>query len=86
MKSGIHTINTEAQILLTSRELQLLHHLCSYDNAKWAKQCETTYYHGGVSVDEATKFLDMLRAVTGQQMELIRRHGELLFKSDQVEP
>lgn len=79
MKTGTHTIEVEAQIILNRRELQLLHHIFSYDLGM--KGFISSHYAGGVTEKELTEFAQMVRGKTANLIDQIEDAKTKLFKN-----
>jgi type I site-specific restriction endonuclease len=79
MKCAITKIEVEGSFTVTARELEVIHHIMSYDNKKeFIKGMVSGHYHGGVSAEEMEKVMNDLRDVTGV---LINKNKQVaLFK------
>lgn len=75
-------VEVTTRLLLSKRELELLHHICSYDNKeKFAKGAESSHYHGGVKASEIVAFMEMLRKVTGEVMHHLDQPETKIFRN-----
>ena len=85
MKAGTYSINVEAQLILNQRELQLLHHVFSYNHGDvaitLANNSESKYYGGGVTAAELMDFFKNIRAQTDALMNQIQNSKEQIFKN-----
>lgn len=68
MDIKISKVTVESALILSAREVELLHHVSSYDMEKFAKERTSGHYHGGVTADEIVKFFKTVREKTGQLM------------------
>lgn len=67
MQLKITKIDIESALLLTGREVELLHHITSYDNESFAKTRATTAYQGATK-EEILELMKDIREKTGQLM------------------
>lgn len=85
MKAGTHSIEIQAQLLLTRRELQLLHHISTYDHGAIAERVAETvvsaHYAGGVTKSEVVEFFQKMRSETSSLMAQIENAKTVLFKN-----
>ena len=80
MKTETAAVEIHARLVLNRRELQLLHHLFSFDNKKdFAKGVAHSSYGGGVTAKEAEDFMDHIHTITGLYIDKITEQSKLLF-------
>lgn len=79
MRCEITKIDVQSAFIVSARELEIIHHIMSYDNKKeFIKGMVSGHYHGGVSAQEMEKVMNDLRDVTGN---LINKNKQVaLFK------
>lgn len=65
MKAGKVDVAVTATFSLTGREIQLLHHMLSYDNDAWVNGMQSSHYQGGVTKEEMRGLLGSMKALTG---------------------
>lgn len=80
MKALAHSIEVEATIAFSARELQLLHHFFSY-STEHLKGITSSYYAGGVTTKELEEFQSKVRAETAKMMKHIQSTKEILFQN-----
>lgn len=81
MKAGAHKIEVEAQLILTTRELELLNHIAAYDHAEIAAKAESRSYANGVTKEEVSAFFKLLQSETASLMRMIEVHRKVLFST-----
>lgn len=83
MKIESYKVEVEAKLILNRRELELLHHICSYDQGAalelLAVNAESGHYAGGVTKEELKTFLQGIRGTTCNLMEQIQNAKAKLF-------
>ncbi len=80
MKAETYSLKVEARLILTGRELELLHHICSYDTKAFIDGMVSSYYNHGVTKKDMEDLFENLRRETGNLIQVISTANKEAFE------
>ena len=80
MKAETYSLAVEARLILSGRELEILNHICSYNNEKWIEGMVSSSYNHGVSKKDMEDLFSNLRTTTGNLMQIIQSANKEAFE------
>lgn len=79
MKAETYSLSVEARLILSGRELELLNHICSYENKEFIRNMVSTHYSHGVTEKDLVDFFQKLRETTGNLIQIIQSANKEAF-------
>lgn len=80
MKAETYKLSVEARLILSGRELELLNHICSYNNKKeFIDGMVSSHYSHGVTKKEMEDLFESLGRETGNLMQIIESVNKEAF-------
>ena len=81
MRGETYKVSVEARIILTGRELELLNHICNYNNKKdFIDGMVSSSYSNGVTKEDMEALFEDLRKTTGNLIQIIRAANKQAFE------
>lgn len=85
MKAETYKVSVEARLILTGRELELLNHICSYDNKKdFIDGMVSSSYSHGVTKEDMVELFENLRKTTSNLLQVIQATNKQAFEKNQL--
>lgn len=80
MKILPHKIEVESNLILNKRELELLHHIFSFNNKEqFVAGMESSYYAGGVTKQEMLNFIETIHSNTTNMINSINKTKDIVI-------